>query len=294
MTIENPLIRCVGRAMQFIQTELNNDRAPKLKDIASASGLSKYHFHRVYKLLTGETCQQTVTRLRLAKGASTLQDPMATITDAAFKAGYGSSQAFAKALKRELSETASELKSDPERLASKVHSLVGSAVPNQEAQQIDLPATQIEVCSLEPLEVILIQTTDKYPILAETYGQLVDAVGDADNIRAILGIPHRDIETYQQDNFVFDCALLPNSHPVKTRPPLKSVSITGGNYLLIRHIGEDAELPNTLDKLYSAALMQSNILLSDTPCIYHYLDDPEEVVESLCRTHIYLKFDIIK
>ena len=293
MMRDHPILKCVERAVQFIQTELHNDRAPTLDDIATSSGLSKFHFHRVYKLVTGETCQQTVTRLRLAKGTWTLQDPGMSITDAAFTAGYGSSQAFAKAIKRELTETPSALRSDPERLADTVRTLLE---PNQLDDGHELQPIRIEICSLDPFEVLLVRTTDKYPELAQTYWQLVEAIGEPQNIRAILGMPHRDIATFEDEGFVFDCALapftVPQKLPSKLQPALTLGSIASGPYLLARHTGPDSTLPTTLDDLYAFALARPDFSLADVPCIHHFIDDPEKIDEAKCRTDIYLKIEI--
>jgi len=291
MTTEHPMIQNIERSLHFIQTELQEDRAPSLDSVAAASGMSKFHFHRIFKLVTGETCAMAITRLRLARGAATIQDASTSITEAAFAAGYSSSQAFAKAIKRELSTSASSLRSDPERLSDTIRTLLE---PGQAASSLELPPTRIEICSLEPLEVILIRTEDKFPDLADTFWNLVEAVGDPQNIRAVLGMPHRDIASFEEDDFIFDCAVLP-AHPVETIPSAgRRHTIAHGTYLLARHTGPDAALPHTLDALYTAILTHPDIHLADAPCIHHFIDDPEEVDERECRTDIYLKIELPK
>ena len=283
------MIGCIERAVGFIQTELQEDRAPSLDAIATASGMSKFHFHRIFKLVTGETCGDAIARLRLARGTSLMQTPGVSITEAALAAGYASSQAFAKAVKRALSTSASSLRSDPDRLAQTVRKLLE---PDQAAATIDLSPARIEICSLEPLEIILVRTTDKFPDLADTYWKLVEAVGDPENIHGVLGLPHRDISTFEEEGFVFDCAVLP-SRPVAEIPlEIERHSIPSGTYLLVRHVGVDADLPRTLDTLYAAVLTQPSIQLADAPCIHHFIDDPEEVDEAECRTDIYVKIEI--
>lgn len=288
MTREHPMITCVERAVRFIQAELREDRAPSLDNIATASGMSKYHFHRIYKLVTGETCTETVTRLRIAKGAALLEEPKLSITEAALAAGYASSQAFAKAIKRELSTSASTLRSDPERLSNAVRTLF---VPERKVTQFEQPPGQIEICSLDPMEIILVRTKDKFPNIAETYWSLVEAAGDPQNIDAIIGLPHRDISTFEDGDFIFDCALLPIQKVSGVPSDIVHGTITGGTYLLIRHTGIDADLPSTVDQLYVLVLMHRDIELVDEPCIHHFIDDPEEVDESVCRTDVYMKIE---
>jgi len=291
MTPEHPMIGCVERAVKFIQTELQEDRAPTLNNVAIASGMSKFHFHRVYKLVSGETCSETITRLRIARGAAALEGLGTSITEAALAAGYASSQAFAKAIKRELSTSASTLRSDPKRLANTVRTLLE---PSHAASKQEFPPTRVEICSLDPLEVILVRTKNKYPDLAETYWRLVEAAGEPQNIRAIIGLPHRDISTFEDADFIFDCALLPFHAAECLLTDVVSHSIASGTYLLVRHKGPDADLPPALDALYTAVLTQPDIRLANTPCIHHFIDDPEEIDEAECRTDIYVKIEILE
>lgn len=69
------------------------DTVPALKDLASMTGLSRFHFHRVFKDVTGITPKAYA----MAHRASKLKDRLAntaTITDAIFDSGYGSSGRF--------------------------------------------------------------------------------------------------------------------------------------------------------------------------------------------------------
>ena len=289
MTYKLPEIRHIERAVTYIQTELIDDRIPTLEDVANAAGVSKYHFHRVFKLITGETCAQTITRLRLAKAAAELQQTNSSITQAAFAAGYGSGQAFAKAIKRELSASPSEIRSDPERLSETIRSLIK---PDKVAHDQTPPFAQIEIASLEPLEVLMVQTEDVYPDLVDTYNSLFEMVGGPQNVRAVLGLPHRDIETYEDSGFVFDSALAAHSSLPITSDNVVAGVVGGQLYLLAQHKGLDADIPLTLDALYSHILMCIDISLSDASCIHHYIDDPEEVEEADCRTDIYVPITI--
>ncbi|NRA31109.1 MAG: hypothetical protein HRU11_12715 [Parvularculaceae bacterium] len=43
-------LACIERAVDFITEQVGSGREPVLADIAKACGLSKYHFHRAYRL----------------------------------------------------------------------------------------------------------------------------------------------------------------------------------------------------------------------------------------------------
>jgi AraC-like DNA-binding protein len=49
-------LESLNRAIQFIENNL--DKKILLKDVANEAFLSEYHFHRIFKSLTGETVKE--------------------------------------------------------------------------------------------------------------------------------------------------------------------------------------------------------------------------------------------
>jgi len=182
-------LACVARAVDFIAEEVGAGKEPPLDDIAVAAGLSKYHFHRIYRLATGETCRETIIRLRLARATEQLKKPGVTITEAAHSVGFGSSQSFAKAVKRLLDKTASSIRSDSGRLADAVEQL---SVPNWSGDE-GVPELSVEIATFAPFTAIARHTKGQYPNLNETYWSLFEAAGDPQKVEAILGQPFGDV-----------------------------------------------------------------------------------------------------
>ncbi len=272
------------KAIEHMATTLESEAVPSLDGIAEASGLSKFHFHRLYRLATGETCKETLTRLRLAKAANALKDPTVSVTDAAFSAGYSSSQAFAKAFRRLVSQTATEVREDEERLVTTIETLV---VPKTEAGQPE-PALKIELASFDPFDVIALRTDGTYPSLNEHFWTLFEAAGSPENVEAILGRPYGDIGLAAEEPLRFDCALKLRATPDDVADGLEQRGESGGLHLLTRHVGAYEDLPSAIDRLYLAALADADIEISDAPLLFHYLDDPETTAEEDLRTDLYL------
>ena len=63
------------------------------------TGLSPYHWHRVYRELQGETIHATLSRLRLQRAAKLLGDGELPLGRVARRAGYGSLPAFSRAFR---------------------------------------------------------------------------------------------------------------------------------------------------------------------------------------------------
>ena len=80
------------------QVAQNLDRNHSIEDLAAASNFSKFHFHRIYRALTGETLNSMVNRLRLeAAAAALLYKTDLPITRIAVDHGYSSGANFTKA-----------------------------------------------------------------------------------------------------------------------------------------------------------------------------------------------------
>ncbi|MFO6422615.1 helix-turn-helix transcriptional regulator [Motilimonas sp. KMU-193] len=87
------------------------DKGLTWEQIATASAISPYHFHRQFSALFNETPGHYLSRYRLQVAVSyLLSDQARSTTEIAQEAGFSSSQALAKALKRELGLTASQIK----------------------------------------------------------------------------------------------------------------------------------------------------------------------------------------
>jgi len=77
------------------------DEPLSLADIAGASGLSAFHFSRLFTALHGESVMAYVRRRRLARAARRLSDEEGvSLVELALESGFESQQAFTRAFTR--------------------------------------------------------------------------------------------------------------------------------------------------------------------------------------------------
>lgn len=284
MSQSNYTLQCIERAVLFMSDETRLGHTPALEAIAKAAGLSKYHFNRVYRLATGETPQETLTRFKLARATESLKNPDTSVTEAAFAAGYGSSQSFAKALKRVLAASATTIRADQERLSDAVETLI---VP-QTAAGVERSDLSVEIAQIEPFQAVALRTDGTYPSLNVIYATLFEAIGDPSIVQAILGRPYGDIGLTNQSSLRFDCALKLTEDLDHLTGDIVRSDVHGGVYLLTRHVGSYDQLPDAVDRLYLTALSQDGIQIAEDPLLFHYLDDPETTETKALRTDLYL------
>jgi AraC family transcriptional regulator, regulatory protein of adaptative response / methylated-DNA-[protein]-cysteine methyltransferase len=86
----DPQMEAVKRACERIEQA---EEAPKLADLAASVGLSPYHFHRVFKAITGVTPKAYAAETRARRAADGLRTAE-TVTEAIYDAGFNSSSRF--------------------------------------------------------------------------------------------------------------------------------------------------------------------------------------------------------
>lgn len=97
----------INQVIDYITLHLN-DPLP-VGYLASVAGLSKYHFHRVFKEQTGETVERFIVRKRMEKAGRELSRPTDTpIAEIAYLVGYSSVALFCRKFKTHFGITATE------------------------------------------------------------------------------------------------------------------------------------------------------------------------------------------
>ncbi len=97
----------VERAVDFIYARFGDDIG--LDEIADAAAFSRFHFHRVFSGVVGETVSDFLKRVRLQRAAALLADnPGLSVTEIALASGFSGPSVFARAFRERFGVTASE------------------------------------------------------------------------------------------------------------------------------------------------------------------------------------------
>lgn len=101
----------INRVVDYI--EKNYDKELSLQLLAETANFSRFHFHRIFAALVGETLNQFIQRIRIEKAASMLiANLKKSITEIAFDCGFSGSAAFARSFKEYFGMSASEWRAD--------------------------------------------------------------------------------------------------------------------------------------------------------------------------------------
>lgn len=259
---------------------------PDLEALAAVANYSPFHFHRVYRAMTGETVGRTVQRLRLAKALQRLGESEASVTEIALLAGYDTPQALARVLREVLDASPSQLRADAGLRAAHLQRL-SRPTPTDNRAQAPL---SVEVVTLEPFEVLALRAQGAFDDLDVPFNTLFGWAGEqglVEHLRALMGVPLDDHRELPAEELRFDCALAFDTPLPDIPSPMQRLQLGGGQWARLRQVGSYALLEDATDRLLAEWLPDSGHALRDVPLHYHFLDDPEEIPEAILRADVY-------
>lgn len=229
-----------------------------LDALAEIACFSRFHFHRIYRAMTGETPAQTVRRLRLHRAATALLDSDRPVAEIAKEAGYGGVEAFTRAF-------AAAYCAGPATFRAEPHLLTEKEMEN--VRIVDTPAYRLAA----------IEHRGSFSEIGTAFDRLSTWAASA----GIFGPDTRFFGVYYDDPHTTPeaelrsaaCVTLPDG--AEPGGPTRLVELPAGPHAVYRHVGPYAELGRVWDELYRAWLPQSGRQPADAPPHEHYVSPPD-------------------
>jgi AraC family transcriptional regulator len=108
----------IDRVIDYLRGNL--DRPVKLAELANVACFSEFHFHRIFRAVSGETLNNFTNRLRLEKAARLLRYSDQKLTDIALECGFSSSATFSRAFRFGYDTSPSQFRKSGEIKKSKI------------------------------------------------------------------------------------------------------------------------------------------------------------------------------
>lgn len=276
------------RVLDGITGALDRGEAPpELEHLAREAHFSPFHFHRLWRALTGEPIGATVARLRLRRALVLLSTPGASVTEVALAVGFESSQSFARLVRQHLDTTPGALRDDARARRDAEQRL---ARPLRLSAA--MPRIEVSVVSLRPFDAVLVLATGDNEALAEAYGALFAWAADAgvvEGITGLWGIEYDDRRDVPSDRCRAD-AIIAFAAGTALSPPdgFRHGQEQGGRYARVRVVGPYDRLEPAVDALLADWWPASGHALGERPILFQYLDDPETTPSEVLRTDIHL------
>lgn len=273
----NALERRLMRVVDHIHDNPTGDLS--LDALADVAALSRFHFHRVYRAVTGETAAQTVRRMRLHRAAVALVVGSAPLVRIARDVGYPNLSSFARAF--------TDIYGVPPA-AFRARGEIRPVPPARKAPEDSMH--QIEIRPEPARRLATMPHSGPYHEIGRAFEKLsavMAARGLFARSGAMVAVYYDDPATVAPDALRSHAGFEVPGDAVLA-PPLETVLLPEGRAAILTYKGPYAGLPAAWNQLYGDWLSASGETPADVPSFEVYLNSPMDTAPEALVTEIHL------
>ncbi|MEM7721039.1 MAG: AraC family transcriptional regulator [Pseudomonadota bacterium] len=238
-----------------------------LDALADVAAMSRFHWHRVFTAMTGETCAQAVRRVRLHKAACDLVREDAPVARVAASVGYPNVASFSRTF-------ADAYGTSP--AAFRDRGVLNA--PLLQTKPGEYPMHPIEIMDQPARRIAAIPHHGKFTEIGkafETIGAVVTSRNLWPHVRGMVGVYPDDPANVPEDELrSFAGAVVSDEAPIDD--PLEEMHLPAGRYAVMHFKGPYSGLEAAYKHLYGVWLPQSGEETGDHPPIEVYLNGPQD------------------
>ena len=265
----------VGRAIQHLEQHLDDDLS--LLELAGIASFSPFHFHRIFRALTGEGVAERVRRLRLERAAARLRNTSRSILEIALEAGYQAHESFTRAFEAAFQTSPSHYRTE--------RSFLGPSIaPGDPAE------TSARMERIGPLSLIRLRHAGPYGDVGQTFERLAAWVGSHRLFGPWtqgLGISYDDPEVTPPEHLRYDAAFTA-PRAVQGEGDIQGLELPARDYATAIHKGPYTGLAVAYAGLIRWWLRHGDGEISDAPALEFYLNQPSHTAPESLLTKICL------
>ena len=296
----NEYVSRLNRTIDYIYSHSHEDlNLAKLSEVAC---FSKYHFHRIFRAILGETVNEFVQRIRLEKSMGQLMlSKYKSITEIALDSGFSSSQNFARSFKAQYGITPSQARADYywDSYLKKMQKIKDSDIKvlqSDEMGPVDQyilklkqslekrlttsPEMQVAIKKLSSYRVAYIRTWGPYSVEAGRAAfarlrQWADAKGYLNDDAIVMGVIGNNPYFTPPQKLIFDaCITVPESTPADRWVNIQTLQ--GGDFA-VHHCDVDSHrVEEEWLRFLLNWLVKSDYQPDDRPAYNIYDNSPAE------------------
>lgn len=256
-----------------------------LDELAAVAALSRFHFHRVFTAMTGETLAEAVRRIRLNRAAHALWQSRKPVAAIARENGYPNPGSFSRAFRAAYGQSPAAFRRTGEALPARL-----LASPRTGGQSL-FPVTFQDAPARR---VIGAGHRGPYPQISAAYARLGAVLGARNLWPKTRGVM---VAVYFDDPQLTPPAALRSLAGVEAGPDLpcpeglSEIVLAGGRHAVLEFRGPYAGLTAAYDWLYGDWLRASGAVPRDAPGFEIYRNAPGQVAPEDLRTDIFLPLE---
>lgn len=253
-----------------------------VEHLAKVAGFSPFHFHRVFKALTGESLMSHVRRLRMEKAAWRLATSKSSVLEIALESGYQTAEAFSRRFSRDFGSSPRQFRQthgfcwhiDPAR---PVH-----FHPEEAPKLVDIvegSELAVELTELPPQRVAYIEHLGNYLHTIDLWRSILEwSSSHAWQPSLRIGVCYDDPAVTPEEELRYEACV--NYNPeVPLMPGMRVRNLWKGKAAVYSYKGAYEGLVEAYEKFAGGWLSQTNLLIRDKPCLEFYSVSPFDGAE---------------
>ncbi|MAM61947.1 AraC family transcriptional regulator [Maritimibacter sp. UBA3975] len=251
------------RVLDHVYDNLDGDLS--LDTLAEVAALSRFHFHRVFTAVTGETLAYFIRRVRLHRAAMELLSGDLPVAEVAAKMGYDNTRSFSRTFRDAFGRTPSEFRSHARTLPPLRLGTSG------EKQMYD-----VKIEDQPERRLAMVEHRGPYIGIGEAFdkaGSTVMARGLGLHLGAMLGLYFDDPDNTPPEALRSAAGFeIDDSAPIE--PPLVEMRAPGGKHAILTHKGPYTGLALAYKYLFGEWLATSGEMPREAPPFELYVNSP--------------------
>lgn len=278
------------RVLEHIDTHLGEGELT-VDRLSGLAAFSKYHFHRQFSALFGIGVHRYVQLVRLKRASYHLAFRAdKRILDVALDSGYESHEAFSRAFKKLVGQTPSEFREQPQW--EPWHALYQPLTTmRMETMKTDNPAREVKVLLFEETRVAALEHRGAANLVGNSVRQFIEWRRQnhvPPQASATFNVHHTEPGEEAHAEYHLDICAATN-RPVTENPfGVVAKTIPGGRCAVLRHVGSEATIGETVRYLYGTWLPGSGEELRDFPLYFQRIRFFPDVPEHEAVTDVFL------
>ncbi|MCU0803304.1 MAG: AraC family transcriptional regulator [Rhodobacteraceae bacterium] len=250
-----------------------------LDALADVAAMSRFHWHRVFRALTGETVAQCVRRMRLHRAAIALvqgDDPLPKI---ALAVGYADVTTFTRAFSESYGTAPAAFRARGElRPTPRLNPMKGKLM------------YPVEIRTLPARTLVATEHQGPYHEINRAFERLFATLA----ARHLIGHTGHMVGVFLHDPSVTPPADLRSyagavvDTPFDIPAPLQGYALPAGDHAVLTYQGPYAGLPAAYDQLFGLWLPASGRQMADRPSFEVYLNSPMDTPQDQLLTELHL------
>ncbi len=263
-------LESMNRAILFIENNL--DKKILLNDIAREAFLSEFHFHRIFKALTGETVKGFLLRLKIERAAIRLKHSKDDIGKIALENGFGNHETFTRAFKKHFQLSPQAYRNAVQEITIKKQADYNKSRIGLETLHIGSPTVKF----LPDIHLAYIRHLGSYDKVAGSFQRLMLWAASHLVLKlkpVTLGIVHDNPDLTDEEKTRFDACVLVNKE-IKPQGEIGYRMVEGGKFAVFRYTGAYENFYTVYDYIYNVCLFEKAWELADKPALEWYIKSP--------------------